>query len=73
MEHITKTRYGIPCMFSESDVDDDTEVVFDDIFFLTFHTKVESEALTLARCVCGDDAETSLLILDENGDIWYAD
>ncbi len=65
MEKI-KSAYAIPCMHP-SDVE---SYDLDDIFFVTFDTRDEDEALTLASCVCGPRmAAKSLVIVNELGQV----
>lgn len=60
-----KVKYAVPCAFTtEGDFD------VEDVFFLTFHTKDEVEALKLAQCVCGDMAEKALCIISEDGELF---
>jgi hypothetical protein len=64
-----KVLYAIPCAFTDDDIDDLDE---DNIFFLTFQTKDEDEALRLASCVCGPSkARKALVIISENGSIFH--
>ena len=64
MEKI-RSLYAIPCVFSSLGDYDPR-----DVFFLTFTTKDEKEALKLASCVCGKKkAGKSLVIITEKGDI----
>lgn len=57
-----KSLYAIPCAF---DVES-----YDELFFVTFNTKDEVEALQLASCICGPDmASKALVIINEDGDI----
>lgn len=59
--------YAIPCAFG-SPHDEDEE---DSLFFLTFQTRNEKEAIRLASCVCGDKAEKALVIITQDGDIYH--
>ena len=54
--------YAIPCKFNEED--------YEELFFLTFTTRNEKEALRLASCVCGKKSEKSLVIITENGEYY---
>ena len=61
-----KTLYAVPCAFTSGG-----EYTEDDIFFTTFHTKDEEEALKLASCVTGQDrALDSLVLINEYGEIF---
>lgn len=63
-----KVLYAVPCAFTD-DIEDLDE---DSIFFVTFQTKDEGEALKLASCVCGQKkAKKALVIISENGDIFH--
>lgn len=61
-----KSMYAVPCLVTElGDFDPD------DVFFVTFGTKDEEEALRLASCVCGKrKAAGSLVIITENGQVF---
>ena len=68
MKEKANASYAIPCLFGTAADDFD----FDDLFFVTFSTGDEKEALALASCVCGTRmANKALVILDEYGDITY--
>jgi hypothetical protein len=54
--------YAIPCKFDEED--------YEELFFLTFKTKNEREALRLASCVCGKQSLKSLVIITEDGEYY---
>lgn len=54
--------YAIPCKFAEED--------YEEVFFLTFNTRIEKEALRLASCVCGKQSSKSLVIITENGEYY---
>jgi hypothetical protein len=54
--------YALPCKFNEED--------YEEIFFITFNTKNEREALRLASCVCGKDSNKSLVIITEDGEYY---
>lgn len=61
-----RVLYAVPC--ATTDIDDIDE---DSLFFVTFTTKDEREALRLASCVCGaSKASKALVIISENGDIY---
>lgn len=65
MEKI-KSAYAIPCMHFSDRGDFD----LDDVFFVTFDTTDEDEALKLASCVCGPSAAAkSLVIVNELGQV----
>lgn len=51
--------YAIPCKFAEEE--------YDELFFVTFTTKNEREALRLASCVCGEQSKKSLVIITADG------
>lgn len=59
------SMYALPCMLGELDYDFDLE----DLFFITFNTTDEREALALASCVCGNAAPKALVIITERGDV----
>ncbi len=62
-----KVVYAVPCAFTD-DIDDLDE---DGIFFVTFQTRNEKEALKLASCVCGKQkAPKALVIISESGEIF---
>ena len=54
--------YAIPCKLDE----DDNE----EMFFLTFNTRNEREALILASCVCGKKSKKSLVIITDTGEYY---
>jgi hypothetical protein len=65
MEQEDKKRnalYAIPCKLDE----DDNE----EMFFLTFNTRNEREALILASCVCGKKSKKSLVIITDTGEYY---
>jgi hypothetical protein len=65
MEQEDKKRnalYAIPCKLDE----DDNE----EMFFLTFNTRNEREALVLASCVCGKKSKKSLVIITDTGEYY---
>jgi len=62
-----KVLYAVACAFSDEELDFDIE----DIFFVTFKTRDEKEALRLAGCICGRQAKKSLVMLSETGEIFY--
>lgn len=65
MEQENKKRnalYAIPCRMNEEDEED--------MFFLTFNTRNEREALILASCVCGKQSKKSLVIITESGEYY---
>jgi len=66
MEQKTKVLYAIPCAFGYPEPGEK-----DSLFFLTFTTRDEDEAYTLAKCVCGDDGEKALVIISESGEIFH--
>jgi len=55
----TKVLYAIPCSQE------------DEIFFVTFNTKSEKEALALASCVQGAKGKRALVIISEDGDVYH--
>lgn len=57
--------YAIPCAFGHPDDDDE-----DSLFFTTFETKDEDEALALATCVCGPKGKLALVIINSEGDYY---
>lgn len=60
-------KYAIPCAFSDHD---DFDV--DSLFFVTFNTDDENEAIKLASCVCGKGkAAKALVIINDEGEIFY--
>lgn len=65
-----KTKYALPCMLTDSseDWDEDDE----GLFFITFDTKHEDEAISLAMCVVGSKklALKSLVLITENGHVF---
>ena len=65
MENKAKVKYAIPCAFT-----DDGELDEDSLFFLTFNTKDESEAIRLARCVCGRQGDRAVVIITEHGHVF---
>ena len=58
-----RAMYAIPCLFSHDE--DDNEM-----FFVTFNTRNEKEALKLASCVCGESSKKSLVIITEDGEFY---
>ena len=54
--------YAIACKMDDED--------YEDMFFLTFKTKNEEEALRLASCVCGIHSQRSLVIITDNGEYY---
>lgn len=61
-----KSYYAVPCAFTTGGVYTD-----DDIFFTTFNTTDEAEALRLTACVTGKQrAEDTLVIINEYGEIF---
>lgn len=54
--------YAIPCKFNEEE--------YEEVFFLTFTTRNEREALRLASCVCGKQSAKSLVIITEDGEYY---
>ncbi len=64
MEKI-KSAYAIPCLLTEKGQFD-----LDDVFFVTFQTRDEDEALKLASCICGRrKAPYSMVIINEKGQV----
>jgi len=58
-----KSNYAIACA-----LDDES---FDSIFFVTFNTTDEKEALMLSSCVVGKQrADKCLVVIDEDGAIY---
>ena len=53
------SMYAIPCL---------NEI--GEHFFVTFDTKSEKEALTLAECIQGRKGKRALVIITEHGDIF---
>ena len=53
-----KALYAIPCSQE------------DEIFFVTFTTRSEKEAITLASCVQGNKGKRALVIIGEDGSIY---
>ena len=60
------SKYALPCMLGELDHDFEME----DVFFITFNTTDEKEALALASCICGNAASKSLVVITENGHVF---
>jgi len=66
MEQEDKKRnalYALPCKFNQDDE-------YEEMFFITFTTRNEREALRLASCVCGKQSEKMLMIITDNGDYY---
>lgn len=59
-----KSAYAIPCLLTEYGQFDP-----EDVFFVTFQTRDEDEALRLASCICGVKAADSLVIINEKGNV----
>ena len=59
-----KSAYAIPCLLTE-----DGQFDPEDVFFVTFSTRDEDEALRLASCICGVKAADSLVIINEKGNV----
>jgi hypothetical protein len=60
-----KSVFAIPCLFKDGDYFDP-----DDVFFVTFNTRDDEQALRLASCICGPyKAERSLVIINEKGKV----
>lgn len=60
-----KSVYAIPCLLTEKGRYD-----LEDVFFVTFKTRDEDEALRLAACICGArKAADSLVIINERGQV----
>jgi len=58
----SKSLYALACVYGDP---------YDyDMFFVTFDTKDEDEALTLANCIYGKNASKCLVIINEHGDIF---
>jgi hypothetical protein len=58
----SKSLYALACAYGDP---------YDyDMFFVTFNTKNEDEALSLASCIYGGKAEKCLVIINEHGDIF---
>lgn len=55
-----RTLYAVPCKDNASG----------EIFFVTFGTRDEREALRLASCVQGKSGRKALVVINENGDIF---
>lgn len=68
METERNARYAVPCAFGS-----DGEFDVEDIFFTTFQTDDEQEAIRLASCICGEQALKSVVIINRNGEIFYLD
>lgn len=62
-----KVLYAVACAFSDEELDFDLE----DIFFTTFNTRDEREALKLASCICGKNAKKTLVMISETGEVFY--
>lgn len=60
------SKYALPCMLGELDNDFEME----DLFFITFNTTDEKEALALASCICGNTAPKALVVITENGHVF---
>jgi hypothetical protein len=60
------SKYALPCMLGDLDHDFEME----DVFFITFSTTDEKEALALASCICGNAASKSLVVITENGHVF---
>lgn len=56
------SKYAVACTLEE---DDDC-----DFFFVSFNTKDELEALDLAKCIVGNNAEKCLVVIREDGEIF---
>jgi hypothetical protein len=60
-----KSAYAIPCLLTEKGYFDP-----EDVFFVTFQTRDEEEALRLASCICGPrKAPYSMVIINEKGQV----
>lgn len=59
-----RSAYAIPCLLTEKGQFDP-----EDVFFVTFQTRDEDEALRLASCICGETAADSLVIINEKGNV----
>jgi hypothetical protein len=65
MEQENKKRnalYAIPCKLDEDE--------YEKMFFVTFNTKDEKEALVLASCICGEKSKKSLIIITRDGEYY---
>ena len=61
MKKVT-TLYVVACMLDEED--------YGSVFFTTFNTKDEDEALKLASCICGAKrAKRSLCLINSLGEV----
>jgi hypothetical protein len=54
--------YAVPCKL------DDEE--YEELFFITFNTRNEREALKLASCICGKQSKKSLVIITADGEFY---
>jgi len=55
-----KSLYAVPCSDQERS-----------IFFVTFNTRSEKEALALASCVQGSKGKRALVIIGEGGSVYH--
>jgi len=62
-ENRAKSLYAIPCSYGDP--------YEDGIFFTTFATTDEGEALRLASCVHGRKGQKALCIINEYGEIYH--
>lgn len=56
------SKYAVACTLLE---DEDYEY-----FFVSFNTRDEQEALDLAKCIVGSNAEKCLVVIREDGEIF---
>ena len=68
METERHALYAVPCAFGS-----DGEFDLEDVFFTTFQTNDEQEAIRLASCICGEQAPRSVVIINREGEIYYLD
>ena len=68
METERHALYAVPCAFGS-----DGEFDLEDVFFTTFQTNDEHEAIRLASCICGEQAPRSVVIINREGEIYYLD
>lgn len=68
METKRRALYAVPCAFGFNG-----EVNLDELFFTTFTTDNEDEAIKLASCICGEQAARSVVIINAEGEVYYLD
>ncbi len=68
METKRNAVYAVPCAFGSNG-----EFDLDDVFFTTFTTNDEDEAIKLASCICGEQAARSVVIINAEGEVYYLD